>query len=693
MFRLSYKVVHSSAWVVVSLLTALVPLHVCAEWKWIGLDNKLGVERSMSAGSSWYSVYSTDVPSLAGDIKSGLSAAWAEFNDGSSWGVGFHSCKITTSELSGDVWIKGSAFSECSSNITTSPVMTVDKEGVIASAWTDNGIYVSDKSKGEWGAANRLSQSNDFKPQLAAQEKGGLTVIWRRDYGNDISAIMAKQKLSGVWQDELMLSELGVRATDPRLVGISENKLVATWVEVSKDKYVIQSSIFDGLNWGQAKPISLPSSTPIAQLGIRQTSSGVFVVWGKPDDYGNTVIEVSAFDGSDWSILEASPSYKMLKPVASIAKDGAIDVAWINDVDKSNLSLQSIGYKNTGWTSLQIIEQPLSSVAENIGISGGENGNALVVYTNNGAYRSAYKINEAWSEPFDFAEKSNGKIASLYVDDLGNGLVIWSANYEYDYSPSYYFTKKGTFNPMRLMLMKYGKGNISGLPEGDSCDADCLSGEYFYFKGDLANLSAIPVEGYEFNGWTGDCVDLKECRLKLDEDKQVVATFKVLPKYRLSIVISGRGSVNSKPDAIYCNPKCKGAFYKGADVELSATPRDGFYLKEWVGCASVTGGVCSVTMSKPTMTVKPIFKKLPKYKLSIAKTKYGSVASSPAGLKCGPNVRKCSAAFTSGTEVTLTLKPVPGHTYTGWSGACEGVTADTCTVKMDGPKSVGASFQ
>lgn len=66
----------------------------------------------------------------------------------------------------------------------------------------------------------------------------------------------------------------------------------------------------------------------------------------------------------------------------------------------------------------------------------------------------------------------------------------------------------------------------------------------------------------------------------------------------------------------------------------------------------------------------------------------GTVTSNPAGINCKPT---CSAAFASGTQLTLTAKPATGSYLVGWSGACKG-TSLTCTVTSDTNLSVTATF-
>ncbi|RFC32336.1 MAG: hypothetical protein DID92_2727745329 [Candidatus Nitrotoga sp. SPKER] len=66
----------------------------------------------------------------------------------------------------------------------------------------------------------------------------------------------------------------------------------------------------------------------------------------------------------------------------------------------------------------------------------------------------------------------------------------------------------------------------------------------------------------------------------------------------------------------------------------------------------------------------------------------GTVMSSLNGINCGT---KCSAPFIQGANVILTATPVSDSIFSGWGGACSG-TSTTCTVTMNSPKSVTATF-
>jgi hypothetical protein len=77
------------------------------------------------------------------------------------------------------------------------------------------------------------------------------------------------------------------------------------------------------------------------------------------------------------------------------------------------------------------------------------------------------------------------------------------------------------------------------------------------------------------------------------------------------------------------------------------------------------------------------------YTLTVSKAGSGSgtVTSSTGGINCGST---CSAAFASGTSVTLTAAPSSGSTFQGWSNACTGT--GTCNTTMTANRTAVATF-
>jgi hypothetical protein len=71
-----------------------------------------------------------------------------------------------------------------------------------------------------------------------------------------------------------------------------------------------------------------------------------------------------------------------------------------------------------------------------------------------------------------------------------------------------------------------------------------------------------------------------------------------LPRYTLTVVKSGLAAgiadVSSSPAGISCGPNCSSDYTSGTVVTLTASP--GALNTSWIGCDSVDGSTCTVTM-------------------------------------------------------------------------------------------------
>lgn len=113
-----------------------------------------------------------------------------------------------------------------------------------------------------------------------------------------------------------------------------------------------------------------------------------------------------------------------------------------------------------------------------------------------------------------------------------------------------------------------------------------------------------------------------------------------------------------------------------------------------IGC-NVFGSSATPTPSQgggpgPTPTPTPTSNSLT---LSFTGTGTGAVVSTPQGISCktGSN-QGCSASFTSGTSITLSVTPDPSMVVGGWQGAgCSG-TASSCTFTLSANTTVALTL-
>jgi hypothetical protein len=229
-----------------------------------------------------------------------------------------------------------------------------------------------------------------------------------------------------------------------------------------------------------------------------------------------------------------------------------------------------------------------------------------------------------------------------------------------------------------------GAGTVTSDPAGINCGPDC-SETYGYNT--AVTLSALPVTGSIFTGWSGACTGIGTCQVTMSVDRSVTANF-TRNTYMLDVSKTGTGSgiVTSDPAGINCGLICSETYDYHTLVTLSASPGTDSTFSGWSGACTGTG-TCQVTMNSDksvTANFNPST-----YTLDVSKTGTGTgtVTSNPTGINCGP---VCSEAYDYNKPVTLYASAGAGSTFTGWSGACTGI--GTCQVTMDADKSVIANF-
>ncbi len=230
-----------------------------------------------------------------------------------------------------------------------------------------------------------------------------------------------------------------------------------------------------------------------------------------------------------------------------------------------------------------------------------------------------------------------------------------------------------------LSITLWGSGTVTGSDGYINCGLTC---SHLYASGAQVTLTATPAQGWSFSSWSGcDVVNGNVCTVTLYTNRNVTATF--LPLDKLSVSITGSGTVTSSDGHINCGTTCSYMYANGTQIRLTATPAQGWGFTSWSGCDAVNGNICTVNIHA-NRTVTATFSVL--YKLSVSVSGNGTVVS--GNLDCGSI---CSQLYPQGMQVRLTALPAPGSTLSGWTG-CDGINGDLCTLTMSGPRNVTATF-
>lgn len=229
-----------------------------------------------------------------------------------------------------------------------------------------------------------------------------------------------------------------------------------------------------------------------------------------------------------------------------------------------------------------------------------------------------------------------------------------------------------------------GGGSVTSAPAGINCGSSCRA---VINSLTVVKLTAKPVAGSAFTGWTGACSGTSlTCSVTMNDAVLVGATFS-LTHHTLSITRNGSstGSVVSTPAGINCGSTCSKLMPLDSSVTLVPTPVAESAFTGWAGACTGTDP-CTVTMSQ-ARAVAATFTRT-HHTLTVARVGTGAVVSDPAGIDCGST---CKSSQPLGSTVTLTAVPGDGMRLTGWSGSgCSGT--GTCTVTMSAARSVTATF-
>jgi hypothetical protein len=254
----------------------------------------------------------------------------------------------------------------------------------------------------------------------------------------------------------------------------------------------------------------------------------------------------------------------------------------------------------------------------------------------------------------------------------------------------------GTFSleQFQLEVTKAGSGSgtVKSSPAGIECGATCSAN---FDQGSTVTLSGAPGLHSQAVQWSG-CTSvniLHKCLVTMSAAKSVTATFELEPGfvlYGLTVTKggTGTGTVTSSPAGIDCGSTCSTEVFSKTKVTLIATPAPGSAFSHW------TGGTCSgeTPCTRPitsTRTVKAVFKAVGVRTLTIAiaGTGTGIVKSKAMGIEC---TASCSPSIVAGSTVLLTAVPTAGSTFSGFSGACSGVSR--CRMQLSEAQSVTATF-
>jgi hypothetical protein len=200
--------------------------------------------------------------------------------------------------------------------------------------------------------------------------------------------------------------------------------------------------------------------------------------------------------------------------------------------------------------------------------------------------------------------------------------------------------------------------NIDTDTAGNTCSISPAKAKYT--KGEYIKLSAQPVTGYTFNGWTGTVTGLDNPLLMtVSKNEWIIPVFKKNPDpvpektFTVNVNSQNGGSVTITP--------VKTSYAKDEFVELAAKPEPGYGFSGWSGTASGTTNPLLVTVSKNEWII-PVFTKT---SAPVTTTYTVRVDTSTGG---AITVLPVKSEYLPGDFVKVSATPEAGYSFSGWQG-------------------------
>jgi len=172
-----------------------------------------------------------------------------------------------------------------------------------------------------------------------------------------------------------------------------------------------------------------------------------------------------------------------------------------------------------------------------------------------------------------------------------------------------------------------------------------------YEEGTEVTITASANEGYRFTGWEGNNSTSDSLTITLNSNQTYQALFELIPIYTLTVTTSEGGTVSSEG----------GEYEEGTEVELTATPNEGYEFVGWEGNDSSNSDL-TITLNS-NLTIQPIFQIVAVQNILFISGDGGSIKIT------GENIEEQGVELLyaiNQTEISVEAIPEQGFIFVGW---------------------------
>ena len=176
-----------------------------------------------------------------------------------------------------------------------------------------------------------------------------------------------------------------------------------------------------------------------------------------------------------------------------------------------------------------------------------------------------------------------------------------------------------------------------------------------YNEGATITVTATPDEGYVFVRWEGSDSTENSLTITLNSNESLNAVFELIPLYTLTVLSSEGGIVSTSG----------GEYTEGTEIEIIATPNEGFSFSGWEGIEETNSSVTVSVSSNATVTA--LFEAIPQFAVIVSASEGGTVSTN-------------GGTYLEGSEFSVLATPNTGYEFQRWQEVDISTTSLTITV-------------
>ena len=328
------------------------------------------------------------------------------------------------------------------------PMVAFDDRGNAIAVWyqgdgTRFNIWANYYTAGTgWGSAElieTLNAGHALISGIAFDNNGNAFASWYQQDGTRYDAWVNRYTSGSGWgTPELIESDNSGNAVDPRIAFDSNDNAIAVWHQSDGTRFNIWANYYTaGSGWGTPTLIETDNTGHAIGPQIAFDSTGnANVVWTQYDGPQRSVWANRYTDGSGWGaaeLIETDNAGDANNHKIASDSNGNMIAVW-NQHDGTLNNIWANRYTpGGGWGTAELIESDSSGHAHSPEIAIDSNGNAIVVWDQQGATlqydirANRYTAGSGWgtAETIETDNAGDARSPSIAMDSNDNAIAVW----------------------------------------------------------------------------------------------------------------------------------------------------------------------------------------------------------------------------------------------------------------------------